>query len=482
MDPVSQAVTAAPAVSLHRPMAATSSRCNTLHKWTLHFLSSGVITLLHFVDIQHGRLPFFHQQIHHTSTESRSNTYRVTKTCFELCLLDDDKKYIKGLKECSLWASSGYVCNIFAVMLLSESLSMLKLVRESTKDILLEDVLYIERKNDKIQNQLLQNELNYNKEELSFRHKKWLEQLTTEQKSVYDEIIAAVNQRKDGDILLNVASNRIASLLLLGGRTAHSRFGISINPDKFSTCKIQPGSDKADIVMGTLNSLYLRKYCKVLQLRENMRLLLETNIHQAEEIQNGENLIDIPKDLLIMKCNDPIEAIVSEVFRNTFKDSKDPTFFQERAILYHTNADVEIINDYMLDHLTVMILRNIDPNDGLCNETKLQITQLANHITEAKSITVTRVGEMVFLHRMLITPSDPKLPFKMRRRQFSLNVAFAMTINKSHGKILENVEFYLPKSVFSHGQFYLNKDGKPQSAAMNVVFKDVFKNLFDKDH
>lgn len=54
--------------------------------------------------------------------------------------------------------------------------------------------------------------------------------------------------RSKGDIVLNVASSGIASLLLPGGRTAHSRFGIPINPDEFSTCNMTPGSDLANLV------------------------------------------------------------------------------------------------------------------------------------------------------------------------------------------------------------------------------------------
>lgn len=66
--------------------------------------------------------------------------------CYKLGLLDDDKEYIEGLRECSFWASGHYVRKLFARMLLSESLSSPKLVWDSTKDILSEDILFLERR------------------------------------------------------------------------------------------------------------------------------------------------------------------------------------------------------------------------------------------------------------------------------------------------------------------------------------------------
>nr|KAJ0217558.1 hypothetical protein LSAT_V11C300140560 [Lactuca sativa] len=49
--------------------------------------------------------------------------------------------------------------------------------------------------------------------------------------------------RCNGEIVLNVASSGIASLLFTGGKTAHSRFIISLNLYEDSVCKIPPDSE-----------------------------------------------------------------------------------------------------------------------------------------------------------------------------------------------------------------------------------------------
>ncbi|XP_019150494.1 PREDICTED: ATP-dependent DNA helicase PIF7-like [Ipomoea nil] len=55
--------------------------------------------------------------------------------------------------------------------------------------------------------------------------------------------------RSKGEIVLNVASSGIASLLLPGGRTAHSRFAILIAVNEDSTCNISQSNPLAQLIM-----------------------------------------------------------------------------------------------------------------------------------------------------------------------------------------------------------------------------------------
>lgn len=69
-----------------------------------------------------------------------------------------------------------------------------------------------------------------------------------------------------GKIVLIVASSGITSLLLLGGRTAHSKFVIRVPMLQNSTCNIQQGSELAELLKMTKiiiwdETLMAHKFC-----------------------------------------------------------------------------------------------------------------------------------------------------------------------------------------------------------------------------
>ncbi|XP_058726583.1 uncharacterized protein LOC131597942 [Vicia villosa] len=262
------------------------------------------------------------------------------------------------------------------------------------------------------------------------------------------------------------------------------------------------------------------------------------------EPNDGYASICIPDEFLISSFSDPIKAIVEDTYPDLIHNYLDSNYLQSRAILASTIEVVDDINQYITNLLpgeekeyfssdsidksdstnfdayehvtpeflnalktsglpnhsirlkvgaTIMLMRNLDQSEGLCNGTRLTVTRLASHVIEAKIISGKNIGNIIYIPRMSLSPSQSPWPFKLVRRQFPIIVSFAMTINKSQGQSLDNVGLYLPKDVFSHGQLYVaisrvkskkglkilihDKDREPMITTTNVVFKEVFQNI-----
>ena len=84
--------------------------------------------------------------------------------------------------------------------------------------------------------------------------------------------------------------------------------------------------------------------------------------------------------------------------------------------------------------MPLMLLRNINPRDGLCNGTKLVFERaLANKVLQCK---VAGSERTVFIPRIVLMPKPNEYPFSWQRRQFPVKPAFSTTINKSQGNII----------------------------------------------
>ncbi|XP_028193220.1 uncharacterized protein LOC114378805 [Glycine soja] len=127
-------------------------------------------------------------------------------------------------------------------------------------------------------NKLIHNEMAYDKQMLVAEFNRTYHLLIDEQKSIVDTIIRVVDTqstgvyflygyggtgktfvwttlssaiRSNGGIICTVASSGIASLLLPGGQTAHSKFAIPVPATQNSTCNIHQDSELAELLKVT---------------------------------------------------------------------------------------------------------------------------------------------------------------------------------------------------------------------------------------
>ncbi|XP_042757993.2 uncharacterized protein LOC111895117 [Lactuca sativa] len=412
---------------------------------------------------------------------------------------------------------------------------------------------------------------------------------------LYKALLA--NIRAHGLIALATATSGVAANNMPGGRTAHSRFGIPLNLDNNSMCKITKQSGKAQIlreakviiwdeaamakrqaveavdrtmqdiideklpfggkimVMGgdfrqvlpvvrrgtraqivdsSLRMSPLWASVKRLRLNINMRAVNDPwfsnfllRVGDGKEETLDESYIRIPDNMSIRYTDKTksVDALIDAIFPSLHSNGADSKFIISRAILSTKNESVDEINNKLIERFSgeqkvyysfdeaeddknnlypmeylnslnvsgvpphylrlktgcpVILLRNIDPSNGLCNGTILICRAFQQNVIDAEIAVGQHAGKRVFLPRIPLCPSDDEMfPFKLKRKQFPIQLSFSMTINKAQGQTIPNVGVYLPESVFSHSQLYVALSRGISRVNTKVLVKP--EKTFDND-
>ena len=249
-----------------------------------------------------------------------------------------------------------------------------------------------------------------------------------------------------------------------------------------------------------------------------------------------EKTISLPRTMITP--HNTLQSLIDVIYPNIAIQPKPDSFFLDRTILTAKNDAVDAINAYLLHlfpgevvtllgfdtvidvanaqdypveylnsmkiaglplaHLKLkkgcplMLLRNMDQNNGLCNGTRMILLDVKSRVLQCRILGGKHAGNIVFIPRITLQPSNEDLPFTLSCQQFPVHLAFSMTINKSQGQSLHHVGIDLRESVFSHGQLYvalsrctssnrikvLLPDGSTTTNVTNVVYPEALANVF----
>ena len=296
---------------------------------------------------------------------------------------------------------------------------------------------------------------------------------------------------------------------LLDNPNSFGGIPVVLGGDFLQTLPVVPRGSRSATVHACVLSSPLWPYIapNVLKLERNMRL---TNSPEDRdfaqwqrqlargEFNNANDKIELPEELL---CS---SNTVEELLAHTYPDIATPhddTYFLRRCILCPRNVDVRGINDSILesfpgtvhelwsvdkaldpeDHATVdinqtpehlhsitpsgyplallklkigcpvIILRNLQPLQGIVNGTRGIVTRICRRVLEIRLPS----GTHALIPRVKLISVDPEVPYHHQRLQFPVALAFAMTINKAQGQSFDTVGVDLRNSVFTHGQLYV---------------------------
>ncbi|TVU09088.1 hypothetical protein EJB05_42528, partial [Eragrostis curvula] len=239
---------------------------------------------------------------------------------------------------------------------------------------------------------------------------------------------------------------------------------------------VVPRGTRAQITNATLQRSYIWEQIRKIRLTQNMRAQSDPLFSQyllrvgdGVEESIGDDYIRLLEEIVTEYDEEKgIDNLVADIFPDLLANVSDAAYMSSRAILSTKNEYVDELNskmiemfpgpskvfysfdsvkddqtnNYPLDFLNsltpnglpphelkikvncpLILLRNLDPHNGLCNGTRLVVRGFQNNAIDTEIVGGQHAGKRVFIPRIPLSPSeDLTLPFKFKRIQFPVRL------------------------------------------------------------
>ena len=257
------------------------------------------------------------------------------------------------------------------------------------------------------------------------------------------------------------------------------------------------------------------------ELRQFEKWLLDLGDGKLSVSQDRNGIVEIPKTMARESREEVMECIFGDLehnFENKEYLKSRLILAADNAIVNETNIDmvqelpgelhsfksIDTVDDddarlqYPVEYLNmlnpsgfsehelhlkvgapVILLRNFDVKAGHCNGTRYIVKEIRKYSLELEKLdTNGDENDILQLPRICMNKEFDDMPLTMKRLQFPIKLAFAVTFHRSQGQSVEHCGILLPKDIWTHGQIYVafSRCGNPHNIHVWAE-QEQFKNM-----